>query len=137
MQELSPAVKKETIHVAAATAVLTVLMWIVFFVLHRMMPEQVPFDYRVILGGLGGCLVAVLNFFLMGLTVQQVVNTEDEDLAGKRMKASYSRRMMMQMLWVVIAIAAPCFSRHWESRSWHFSALLNKKNGSSQFLPER
>ncbi len=109
MQELSPAVKKETIHVAAATAVLTVLMWIVFFVLHRMMPEQVPFDYRVILGGLGGCLVAVLNFFLMGLTVQQVVNTEDEDLAGKRMKASYSRRMMMQMLWVVIAIAAPCF----------------------------
>ncbi len=109
MQELSPAVKKETVHVAAATAVLTVLMWIVFFVLHRMMPEQVPFDYRVILGGLGGCLVAVLNFFLMGLTVQQVVNTEDEDLAGKRMKASYSRRMMMQMLWVVIAIAAPCF----------------------------
>lgn len=109
MQELSPAVKKETIHVATATAVLTVLMLIVFFVLHRMMPEQVPFDYRVILGGLGGCLVAVLNFFLMGLTVQQVVNTEDEELAGKRMKASYSRRMMMQMLWVVIAIAAPCF----------------------------
>lgn len=26
-----------------------------------------------------------------------------------RMKASYSQRMLIQMLWVVIAIAAPCF----------------------------
>ena len=96
-------------HVAAATAIMTVVMWIVFFVLHRMMPAQIPFDYRVILGGFGGGAVAVLNFFLMGVTVQQVVDTEDEDLAKNRMKASYSRRMLMQMLWVVIAIAAPCF----------------------------
>lgn len=109
MTKLSPAVRKETVHVAAATAVLVFVMWVVFFILSRTMPDQVPFDYRVILGGLCGGAVAVLNFFLMGLTVQQVVETEDEDLAKNRMKASYSRRMMMQMLWVVAAIAAPCF----------------------------
>ena len=92
-----------------ATAILVVVMWVVFFFLHRFMPDRVPFDYRVILGGLCGGFVAVLNFFLMGLTVQKVVSTEDEDLAKNRMKASYSQRMMLQMAWVVVAIVAPCF----------------------------
>ena len=109
MNTLSPAVKKETIRVTAATAVGVVVMCIVFAVLHARMPGKVPFDYRVVLGGLGGGFVAVLNFFLMGLTVQKVVSTEDEGMARSQMKASYSRRMLLQMLWVVIAIAAPCF----------------------------
>ena len=109
MSRLSPAVRKETIHIAVATAILVVVMWVVFFFLHRFMPDRVPFDYRVILGGLCGGFVAVLNFFLMGLTVQKVVSTEDEDLAKNRMKASYSQRMMLQMAWVVVAIVAPCF----------------------------
>ena len=109
MNGLSPAVKDTTIKVMAATAVLVALMCVVFAVLHMNMPEKVPFDYRVVLGGVCGGAVAVLNFFLIGLTVQKVVNTEDEGLAKNRMKASYSRRMLLQALWVVAAIAAPCF----------------------------
>ena len=65
-------------------------MWIVFAVLHGTMPEKVPFDYTVILGGLGGGAVAVLNFFLMGLTVQKAAACEDEGSARMRLKASYS-----------------------------------------------
>ena len=52
---------------------------------------------------------AVLNFYLMGLTVQKVVDTPDDDLAKSRMKASYTQRMLMQVVWCVIAIVAPCF----------------------------
>ena len=48
------------------------------------MPEKVPFDYTVILGGLGGGAVAVLNFFLMGLTVQKAAACEDEGSARMR-----------------------------------------------------
>lgn len=107
--DIQPAVKKETKRVALITASGTLVMWIVFFALHMGMPEKVPFDYTVILGGLCGSLVAVLNFFLMGLTVQKVAASEDEAAARMRMKASYSQRMLIQMLWVVIAIAAPCF----------------------------
>lgn len=106
---IQPAVKKETKNVMIYTVIGVVLMWAVFFALHFFIPEKVPFDYTVILGGLGGGAVAVLNFFLMGLTVQKVAASTDEDSARMKMKASYSQRMLIQMLWVVAAIAAPCF----------------------------
>ncbi len=106
---IQPAVKKETKRVAASTAVCVILMWMVFAVFHMAVPEKVPFDYTVFLGGIGGGMVAVLNFFLMGLAVQKVVAAGDEETARMQMKSSYSRRMMLQMFWVVAAIAAPCF----------------------------
>ena len=109
MGNIAPAVKTETKKVAIATLVLTVVMWVIFGVLHALVPDQVPFDYRVILGGIGGAVVAVLNFLLMGLTVQKIVNTEDEDQAKAMMRASMSRRYLMQGVWIIIAIAAPIF----------------------------
>ena len=109
MSKLSPAVKKETLRVGVMTAVGTALMIIGFLIGHQIVPDKIPFDYRVFLGGLGGGIIAVLNFFLMGLTVQKVANTQDEGMARSIMKASYSRRMLLQMAWVVVAIVAPIF----------------------------
>ena len=108
-KDLAPAIKKETKHVGIFTFSGVVIMWIVFLILHACMPEKVPFDYTVILGGFLGGLIAVLNFFLMGVTVQKVASEANEDNARLRMKASYSRRTLLQMAWVVVAIAAPCF----------------------------
>lgn len=108
-ENVQPAVRKETKKVAVSTIVGLIIMWIVLFAFHMAMPENIPFDYTVFLGGIGGGIVAVLNFFLMGLTVQKVAATADEDSARMRMKSSYSQRMMMQMLWVIIAIVVPCF----------------------------
>lgn len=110
LKNIQPAVKKETKKVAISTLIGVLLMWIVFFVLHMVFPEKVPFDYTVILGGIGGGLIAVLNFFMMGLTVQNVAATTDQDAARTKMKASYSQRMMMQMLWGIVAVVAPCFN---------------------------
>ena len=107
--DIQPAVRKETRHVAIGTAICVVLMWVMYAILHAVTPEQVPFDYTVILGGLGGGIIAVLNFFLMGLTVQKVVSLEDEGQARNKMKASYSQRMMLQLLWGIAAIVSPCF----------------------------
>ena len=109
MGKLQPAVKKETVNIAIYTGVGTVLMWIVFFVLCKFIPDTVPFDYTVILGGVGGFIVAVLNFFLMAITVQKVASEEDEKKAGQIMKFSFSRRMILQVLWLIAALAAPCF----------------------------
>ena len=106
---VQPAVKKETKNVAVSTAVGVVIMWGVFAVLHMVMPDKVPLDYTVFLGGICGGLIAVMNFFLMGITVQKVAASTDEDAARSRMKASYSQRTMIQMLWIFVAIAAPCF----------------------------
>ena len=104
-----PAVKKETIRVVKITAVGLILMWILFAVLHFTMPDKVPLDYTVFLGGIGGGAVAVLNFFLMGLAVQKAASASDEGTARMKLKASYSQRFLMQILWVILAIVAPCF----------------------------
>ena len=103
MDNVQPAVKKETGKVAAITGIGLILMWIVFGVLHAFMPQKVPFDYTVFLGGaVGGC-VAVLNFFFMGLAVQKAAAATDEDTARMRIKASYSQRMLIQFLKETIA----------------------------------
>ena len=109
LDNVQPAVKKETKRVVKITAVGLILMWILFAVLHFTMPDKVPLDYTVFLGGIGGGAVAVLNFFLMGLAVQKAAAATDEDTARMRIKASYSQRMLIQMLWVILAIVAPCF----------------------------
>lgn len=51
MDNVQPAVKKETGKVAAIIGIGLILMWIVFGVLHAFMPQKVPFDYTVFLGG--------------------------------------------------------------------------------------
>ena len=108
--EMQPAIKEETKHVMLYTAVGLVLMWLAFLVLHLCMPEKVVFDYTVVLGGLGGGTVAVLNFLWMGLMVQKAAaKAGDQDAVRTLVKGSYSQRMLFQMLWVIIAIAAPCF----------------------------
>lgn len=107
--EIQPAVKKETKRVTVMTGTGLLIMLAVFFILHMIFPDKVPFDYTVVLAGIVGSLVSVGNFFFMGLTVQKVAAQTDEDAARTRMKASYSQRMMVQMLWVVLAIVLPCF----------------------------
>ena len=81
-ERIQPAVRKETGHVMVYTAAGVAVMWCVFLALHLVMPEKVPFDYTVILGGLFGGAVAVLNFFLMGMAVQKAAAEYDADAVG-------------------------------------------------------
>ena len=109
LENIQPAVKKETKRVIVITLLGLFLMWILFAALHFIMPDKVPLDYTVFLGGIAGGCVAVLNFFLMGLAVQKAAAAENEGTARMKIKASYSQRFMMQVFWVIIAIIAPCF----------------------------
>ena len=109
LENVQPAVKKETKRVVMITGAGLILMWILFAILHFTMPDKVPFDYTVILGGIGGGVIAVLNFFLMGLAVQKAASATDEGTARMKLKANYSQRFMMMILWVIVAIVAPCF----------------------------
>ena len=109
MIKIQPEVAKQTKKITVITIGGLLLMWLVFLILHQTMPEKVPFDYTVILGGLAGSAVAVLSFLQLGLTVQKAVSTSDEDQARIAMKSGYSQRMMIRTLWVIAAIVAPCF----------------------------
>ena len=102
--KLQPAVKKETAHIALGVAVGVAAMLAVFALLGR-------FDYTVALGGVLGGAVAVLNFLLLGLTVQKITGEANEERGRKLMQFSYSMRMLVMALWLILAVSMPFL--HW------------------------
>lgn len=107
MIQVQDAVKKETARIGAGTAGVSVVMILVFWGLHLVIPDSIPFDYKVILGAVIGSAVAVGNFFFMGLMVQKIADMQDQDLAYRRMKTSYHYRTMIQFLWIILAVTVP------------------------------
>lgn len=105
--KLQPAVKQETVRILIGTAIGTALMILGFLLLHVLVPEAVPFDYRVILSAIIGALVATANFFLMAVAVQRVAGTENEDRARQVFTFSFRYRMILQLIWVVLSLTLP------------------------------
>ena len=95
-------VKKETLYVACFSVVLSMLMQSVFLIIGQ-------WHYSVILGNLWGFAAAVLNFFLLGLTVQKAVTKEPEE-AKKLIKLSHTLRNMLILIVAVIGIVVPFFN---------------------------
>ena len=104
------AVRRETARVAAGVFALVAVMLIVYAIVGK-------FSVPVLLGGIYTGLLTVINFFIMGLTVQGVTNraaekerTEQElaDLTiemKNRMKLSYNVRMIALFALLVLGIA--------------------------------
>ncbi len=109
---IQDAVKKETSFIAAGTGIACIILIVVFFILHQVVPSYAPFDYTVFLGAIGGFAVAVGNFFWMGLTVQKItgMSEEETDRARSTMGVSLRYRTMLQLLWVVLAILVPAIN---------------------------
>ena len=100
--KLQKAVKQETVSVARGTAIGCVVLILIFLVFYLIFPQTaVKFDYRVVLGALCGGAVAVANFFLMAVTVQNVVNVTNREDALRMMKVSYRNRMLMRGIWII------------------------------------
>lgn len=102
MIKIDPTVKKETIFIACGILILSVLMQAVFLILNK-------WDYTVLLGNLLSGGASLLNFFLLGLTVQKAV-AKSEDDAKKVMQVSRLYRMFFMVVVAVIGVVAPIFS---------------------------
>ena len=102
MPKLDATVKRETLYVAFMTLILSVLMQAIFLIVGE-------WDYTVLLGKLFGGGVAVLNFLLMGLTVQTSLELEEKEARG-RVKLSMTLRMLMLVLCAALGVLLPCFS---------------------------
>ncbi|WP_346026616.1 ATP synthase subunit I [Beduinella massiliensis] len=96
------AVVQETKHIALGTAVLCAIMLLIFLILGK-------FHWTVLTGALLGFTVAVGNFFALGLSVQKAAAKPDK--AKQIMQLSYSMRMLVMALCVILAMATPAF--HW------------------------
>ena len=94
--KLQPESKKELLRIACGVSLCTAVMWVVFAALHLV--GWVVFDYRAIGNFAGICFV-----------VQKVIDEPDEKKRKAQLQISYNTRMLLQALWIIIAIAAPCF----------------------------
>ena len=105
--KLQPESKKELLRIAGGTAFCTAIMWVLFAALHLV--GWVKFDDTVVLGGLVGAAVAVANFAGICFVVQKILDEPDEKRRKAKLQLSHNSRMLMQAVWVIVAIAAPCF----------------------------
>ena len=95
-------VKRECIYIAYFCTILSVLMQAVFIILKK-------WDYTVLLGNLLSLLLAVLNFYFMGITIQKAVLKDEAD-ARKLMKSSSSIRTAVLFVVIAIGVALSFFN---------------------------
>ncbi|MBR0143655.1 MAG: ATP synthase subunit I [Clostridia bacterium] len=101
MKGIDPTVRRETLYIAVWTLLLTALMEAVWLIVGR-------WTLPVLWGGLFGAFFAILNFLLMGLTVQKAVGKEEKDAAGL-MRLSQAGRMLLLVLVGLAAALIPFF----------------------------
>ncbi len=102
MKKIDQTVLETTRYIGLCTLILSALMQAVFLVLGR-------WNITVLLGNALGGGVAVLNFFLMGLTVQKAVVLEEKE-AKSAMKVSQLYRNLMLIVTAVVGIAVSIFN---------------------------
>lgn len=102
MRKTDPTVIKETKYILCWVLVFSALMQAVFLIIGR-------WDYTVLTGNLLSGAAVVLNFFLLGRTVQNALEKDEKD-AKTAMKLSQSYRFLMLTVVVVVGAALPVFN---------------------------
>ena len=103
MLKINATVIKETRYIAVFSLILSLLMQAIFLIVLR------RFDYTVILGNLLGLLVAVGNFFFMGIGVQKAVE-KDEKGAKSVLRFSQTARFFAIFAIAAIGVLLDCFN---------------------------
>lgn len=91
--KIDPVVKKESIRMTIGILVCIAVTQVLFFIFGK-------YNFSVLLGSIYGGVLALLNFFLMGLTIQSAASMEDKDMAKKKIQASYGMRQFGLMFFI-------------------------------------
>lgn len=101
--KIDKTVLKETSFVAIWMLILSGIMQAVFLIIGK-------WDYTVLLGNLLSGIMGVVNFLLLGLTVQKAVGSEDEKYAKNLMRTSQSLRLLMMGVVIGLGAILDCFN---------------------------
>ncbi len=104
MAKIDKTVLRETRYIALWVVIFSVIMEAVFLIINQ-------WDYTVILGNLLSATAAILNFLLMGITVQKAVVKEEKD-AKSTMKVSQNLRILGLFVVAVLGAALPFFNTY-------------------------
>ena len=102
MKKIDATVLKETKYILFWVLILSALMQAVFLIIKQ-------WDYTVLLGNLLSGGAVVLNFFLLGLTVQNALGKEEQE-AKKTMKLSQTYRFLFLAVVVIVGVVVACFN---------------------------
>ncbi len=69
--------------------------------------DILQFQYQLITGAVGGTLIAILNFTLMCLMIQNATGIQDQKLLKLKVQGSYNLRLLVQGVWIVAAFLSP------------------------------
>lgn len=103
--KLQSASQREVKRIAGGTAAGGALLVGAMFALSKM--GIGIFDYRVITGTIGGCIVAVINFAMMCMTIQRAVSIGEQKAMKAFIQGSYHGRLLLQAGWIVAAYLMP------------------------------
>ena len=102
MKQVNDTVKKETTYIAMCLLIGSLLLQAVFLLVGK-------WDYKVLCGNLLSGFASILNFFLMGLTVQKAVE-KDEKAAASYIRTSQTLRLFMMFVFLAVGLLLPCFN---------------------------
>ena len=102
LQKVDTTVKQETFYIAVIVIIFSLFLQSAFLILGY-------WDYTVLLGNLLGGIVSIINFFLMGLTVQKAI-TKNENQSTSIIKLSQLLRMIMLLLAMILGVTLKCFN---------------------------
>lgn len=102
MKKIDAVVVRETVYVATWVLIFSAVMEAVFLLLNK-------WDFTVLFGNLLGAVGAILNFLLLGITVQNAVKKDEKD-AKNLVKLSYTLRNFMYVAICVIGFVFECFN---------------------------
>ncbi len=103
MSKIDATVLKETKYIAGFVILLSVILEAIFLIIGK-------WDFRVLTGNLLSGTAGVLNFFLMGITVQEAVLKDEKD-AKTTMKLSQTYRTLFLAIVLIIGLSVPCFNK--------------------------
>ena len=103
MLKVNATVMKETRYIAVFSIILSLLMQAIFLIVLR------RFDYTVVLGNMLGLLIAVGNFFFMGLGVQKAVEKDEKGAKGV-LRFSQTIRFFAIFAIAAIGVLLDCFN---------------------------
>ena len=103
---LQEASRKEICRISVGTLVCDVIMVAGLFLLSQF--DMGQFDLpRILLGAACGSVIAIINFTILCITVQNAVGMENKRKMKAKFQLSYNIRLALQAGWVVACFAIP------------------------------
>lgn len=102
LKQVDATVRRETGYIAAAVGIMSMLMQAGFLIARQ-------WDCTVLLGNLLSGGAGILNFFLMGITVQKALDKDEKD-AQAAVRLSQQLRLLMMFVVVALGAALSCFN---------------------------